>query len=91
MILEIFIDMSSFVLILLACTIVISLLYFISFEDEEEYRFALIHTYRLVYGDFDAEYESGLQWLTFLIGTILCPLVLLNLLIAIMGATYERV
>ena len=46
--------------------------------------------YRLGYGDFEEEYATHAERILFLIGTILLPLVLLNLLIAIMGEKYGR-
>ena len=44
-----------------------------------------------MYGDFDTEsYDPGM-WILFVIASIFMPLVMLNLLIAIMSDTYERV
>ena len=44
-----------------------------------------------MYGDFDIEaYDPGM-WILFVIASIFMPLVMLNLLIAIMSDTYERV
>lgn len=45
----------------------------------------------LMYGDFSTdEYNAGM-WILFIIASIFMPLIMLNLLIAIMSDTYERV
>jgi hypothetical protein len=49
--------------------------------------------YLLMYGDFQGSYTSYnvAEWLLFILATIVIPLIMLNLLIAIMSDTYERV
>mmetsp|Transcript_27211 Transcript_27211/g.5021 ORF Transcript_27211/g.5021 Transcript_27211/m.5021 type:complete len:92 (-) Transcript_27211:1100-1375(-) len=91
MINEIIIDMFSFMLILTMITFSLGLVFFIAFKGQKSFFESLTHTYRLDYGDFDPDYSTPLQWFIFLLGTITGPLVLLNLLIAIMGDTYDRV
>lgn len=49
------------------------------------------HAYLLMYGDFDTENYDGASWFLFICASIFMPLVMLNLLIAIMSDTYERV
>jgi hypothetical protein len=52
----------------------------------------VLEFYRLAMGDWDFENSGGL-WLLFLfiLSTLLFPLILMNLLIALMGDTYSRV
>ena len=45
----------------------------------------------LMYGDFDTNSYGVAAWILFTISSIFIPLIMLNLLIAIMGDTYERV
>jgi len=60
---------------------------------------AVIYTYRMAMGDFsldqlsnfDNNFEIYFMWSVFLIGSFFLVIVLLNLLIAIMGATFEEV
>ena len=63
---------------------------------------AFIYTYRMTLGDFSMDALDDIEskglmldyyfiWGIFLIGTMFLVIILLNLLIAIMGATFERV
>ena len=45
----------------------------------------------LSYGDFDTEGYDTTKWVLFVIATIFLPLMLLNLLIAIVSDTFDRV
>lgn len=44
-----------------------------------------------MYGDFDPDSYSETGWILFIIGSCFLPLVMLNMLIAIMSDTYARV
>eukprot|EP00347_Sterkiella_histriomuscorum_P006093 403354093 len=48
-------------------------------------------TYRLAFGDFSPDEYTSLEWLVFILSSVFIPLVLFNLIIAIMGDTYDRV
>jgi len=60
---------------------------------------ALIYTYRLAMGDFNLDnldkfentFEKYFMWAVFIIASLFLVIVLLNLLIAIMGATFSDV
>mmetsp|Transcript_39910 Transcript_39910/g.38464 ORF Transcript_39910/g.38464 Transcript_39910/m.38464 type:complete len:93 (-) Transcript_39910:243-521(-) len=45
----------------------------------------------MTYGEFVIENYEAFDWVVFVLATLVMPLVLLNLLIAIMSDTYERV
>jgi len=64
---------------------------FISLSSDMTFVDAFLQVYRLDYGDFDTESYTTSQWFCFLIASVLNPLIMLNLLIAIMGDTYDRV
>ena len=50
------------------------------------------HNYRLMFGDFSTdEYEGVADWSLFIIASVLIPLIMLNMLVAIMSDTYARV
>jgi hypothetical protein len=44
-----------------------------------------------MYGDFSPDDYTAAGWVLFIISSILMPLVMLNMLIAIMSDTYARV
>lgn len=91
MIIEIGKDMVPFFFILAVATFAQAILYYIPAE-KEGFASALKHMYRLAYGDFETDkYETWYQWSVFAISTITIPLVMFNLLITIMGDTYDRV
>ena len=48
------------------------------------------YTYLLMYGEFSVD-EGPVYWILFVISTIYMPLVMLNMLIAVMSDTYNRV
>ena len=45
----------------------------------------------LMYGDFSVDDYDYSMWVLFVVSAIFMPLVMLNMLIAIMSDTYERV
>ena len=51
----------------------------------------LEHAFLLDFGDFNLDGYNYLRVIVFIFSTILVPLVLLNMLIAIMGDTYDKV
>ncbi|CDW80622.1 wd-40 repeat protein [Stylonychia lemnae] len=105
MIIEIIKDMASFSIILVYWIVGFSLMFYLfSFEKEygREDSFdidasslnfldSLQFTYKLSFGDFDTEEFTVQQWILFIISTFFIPLVLFNLIIAVMGDTYDRV
>ena len=44
-----------------------------------------------MYGDFNTDGYTNINWFLFLIASTLMPLVMLNMLVAIMSDTYARV
>ena len=81
-------------LFVLATTITVSLLFTSATPDESlsnaTYFDYLMHVYRLDFGDFSSEY-TPLDIAIFILAVMVVPLVLLNMLIAIMGDTFDRV
>ena len=51
----------------------------------------LLHVYRLDFGDFNLDNYSALDLAIFILAVLVVPLVFLNMLIAIMGDTFDRV
>ena len=92
MIQEIIYSMAAFLLILFSF-IIQTALSFMAFNPGEHYYTYWQHAYRLAYGDFIVldEIETHGMRIFFLLITILLPLVLLNLLIALMSDVYDNV
>ncbi len=93
--LEIMSDMVPFMLFVLASTLLLALLFTAATPSGElhdrVYSNLLMEVFRLDFGDFSPEEYSPLAQLVFILGAILVPLVLMNMLIAIMGDTFDRV
>ncbi len=90
-IIEIVKDIRSFLAILTFIIMGSSLIFF-QFDDEStSYGDRLLFVYALVYASFDTTGFSLSQIIYLIIVTVMLSVVLLNLLIAIMTATYERV
>jgi len=49
------------------------------------------HIYMLMYGEYNVDDYGRPEWLLFALATVIMPLLMLNMLIAIMSDTYERV
>ena len=92
MILEILKDMTAFVIIL-TTFIIQSALCLMALQPGESYYIYWQIAYRLAYGDFiDAEEnDTHGQRIFFIVASVIMTLVLLNLLIAIMGDTFDNV
>lgn len=53
---------------------------------------AFAYNYKLMFGDFNLDDDTSVAlWILFVISTFFMPLVMLNMLIAIMSDTYGRV
>ena len=52
---------------------------------------AIKHNYRLMFGDFETDGYSQAGWVLFIFASVLIPLIMLNMLVAIMSDTYARV
>ena len=94
-VIEIVKDMVPFFLFVLATTLTITLLYTSAIlEDnlhDRSYPDLLMHVFLLDFGDFSADEYTPLEQCIFILSAIMVPLVLLNMLIAIMGDTFDRV
>jgi hypothetical protein len=101
MVIEIIKDMMSFSVILIYWILGVSIIFYLlaSKTSTEEAPFtitsffvdSLKHTYRVAFGDFDTDNYSSPQWVIFILTSLFIPLVMFNLVIAIMGDTYDRV
>ena len=94
-VIEIVKDMIPFMLFVVATTIAVTLLFTSAKPqdslNDETFTDYLMHVYRLDFGDFDLDGYSALDTAIFILAVLIVPLVLLNMLIAIMGDTFDRV
>ena len=51
----------------------------------------MLHTFRLDLGDYDTGAYNSLEIFIYIVAVLIVPLVMLNMLIVIMGNTYDRV
>ena len=87
--------MIPFMAFMLATTVTVSLLFTSATPDaalkDDTYTDFLLHVYRLDFGDFDLDGYSALDMAIFILAVLIVALVFLNMLIAIMGDTFDRV
>ncbi|CAI2381450.1 unnamed protein product [Moneuplotes crassus] len=102
MIIEIMIDMKFFVGVLMIATIAFANAFYILGRNSEEDNLAgdnfidaFIFSYKMGLGDFITDdfgtRDEEFLWIFFLLDTLIILIVLLNLVIAIMGDTFDRV
>jgi WD40 repeat protein len=97
MIREVISDMVPFLLVLAVTTFALGMLFVIansnkSLEsDAGDIFMDFLHAWRIALGDFDTDKYNTYEWVVFVLGSMLNTMVMLNLIIAIMGDTYDRV
>ena len=88
-------DMRHFIIVCTFVTISIAVTFSASVKSTELQNITLtdflMHSYLLNYGDFSTDDYNWLQTTIFIGASILVPLIILNMLIAIMGDSYDRV
>ena len=88
-------DMIPFMVFVLATTIAVSLLFTSATPDDAlcdvTFTDFLMHVYLLDFGDFSVDEYSALDLAIFILAVLIVPLVFLNMLIAIMGDTFDQV
>jgi hypothetical protein len=84
-------DSIPFLAFLLTVTFAMSILYTILLDSGEGYYYFLKKTWELNLGDFDTGDYGYFMYAVFFCHTLVNPIILLNLLISIMGDTYEKV
>lgn len=97
MITETFLDIVPFLLIFFSSTFTFSLLFYI-ITKSENFSETFVYAYQLNFNDFSGFMPNGYSedlteifWIVFFLASIMNPIILLNMLIAIMSDTYDRV
>ena len=90
---EIVKDMIPFMAFMLITTLALSLLFTSATPEaaltDATYSDFLLHVYLLDFGDFSIDGYSRLDLAIFILAVLVVPLVFLNMLIAIMGDTFD--
>lgn len=92
---EIVKDMSAFFIFVTISNLLLGMLFTSCIVEDDlndqTYETLLYQAFLLNFGYFDLKLETGLFRFIFMFGMLLIPLVMMNMLIAIMGDTYARV
>ena len=92
-VIEITKDMIPFMIFCLVVTVLLALMYTSAILEDDlvgrSYPSSLFHVFLLDYGDFSSDEYSDLEVFIFIVAALFMPLVMLNMLIAIMGDTYD--
>lgn len=91
LIVEVCVDMIPFFIVLLVAMTGFTITFYTLQPAPYEFSEALKNNYRLMFGDFDPGNYTPANWILFIISSAFLPLVMLNMLIAIMSDTYARV
>mmetsp|Transcript_13159 Transcript_13159/g.2022 ORF Transcript_13159/g.2022 Transcript_13159/m.2022 type:complete len:94 (+) Transcript_13159:750-1031(+) len=93
MLIEIVQDLLAFLIILIYSIFTFAILLTIYTKDSLNYDFSesMRISYRVVHGDWDIDGFGTAEWVWFILATIVNPLIMLNLVIALMGDTYNNV
>lgn len=92
LLIEIFKDIRSFVILLFYTTFAFSIMFYAN-EENSDLKFGdyLSSSYTINLGAFETDNYDSLQWLIFCLATLVNPIIMLNLLIAILGDTFSNV
>lgn len=86
LIIQVIIDITSFFFILFYATLAFAFIYYMR-DPSKSFPLYLTVAYRLDLGDFSTNFTSYFDWGIFMVATMINPLIMLNLLIAIMSDT----
>ena len=94
-VIEIIKDMVPYMIFMIATTMLISLLFTASTSDDQVDGFTfpnkMLEVFLLDFGDFSTDKYTMLDLIIFVLSVLAGPLVMLNMVIALMGDTFDRV
>lgn len=91
LIIQVIIDISTFFFILFYATLAFTFVFYLRAPEDEPFPMYLTKAYRLDLGDFETGMTEKFDWALFFLSTMINPLIMLNLLIAIMSDTAAAV
>ena len=87
LIIQVIVDITTFFAILGYATVAFAFVFYLRNPDDQSFLMYLTQAYRLDLGDFETHLTETFDWIMFFISTMINPLIMLNLLIAIMSDT----
>jgi len=91
LIIQVIIDISTFFFILFYATLAFAFVFYLRNPDAQSFAMYVTQAYRLDLGDFETDLTEPFDWVMFFISSLINPLMMLNLLIAIMSDTAAAV
>jgi hypothetical protein len=91
LVLQVIIDIQTFFFILFYATFAFAFVYYMRNPEAQPFLMYLTQAYRLDLGDFETGLTEAFDWIIFFAATMINPLIMLNLLIAIMSDTASAV
>jgi hypothetical protein len=91
LIIQVIVDISTFFVILFYATLSFTFVFYLRNPEAEPFFMYLTQSYRLDLGDFETDLDNYFDWFLFFVSTMINPLIMLNLLIAIMSDTASAV
>jgi hypothetical protein len=91
LIIQVIIDIQTFFFILFYATFAFAFVYYMRDPEGQPFPMYLTQAYRLDLGDFETDLTEAFDWIIFFVATLINPLIMLNLLIAIMSDTAAAV
>ncbi|CAG9322176.1 unnamed protein product [Blepharisma stoltei] len=91
LLIQIYMDIGPFLIVLLSCTVIFGIVFYV-LKLNEFIKDALLRAYTLNYGEFNIDTEwSGFSTFLDLFASFFTTLIMLNIIISIMGDTYDKV
>ena len=87
LIIQVIVDITTFFFILFYATLAFAFVFYMRNPTAKSFPMYLTMAYRLDLGDFDTHIDNPFDWVIFFVSTMINPLIMLNLLIAIMSDT----
>ena len=91
LIIQVIIDIATFFVLLFYATLAFAFIFYLRNPELQAFPMFLTQAYRLDLGDFETDLTETFDWFMFFISTMINPLIMLNLLIAIMSDTAAAV
>jgi WD40 repeat protein len=87
LVIQVILDIRTFFLILFYSTLAFAFVFYMRDPEAQPFAMYLTRAYRLDLGDFETDLTEYFDWGIFFVSTMINPLIMLNLLIAIMSDT----
>ena len=83
--------MGPFLFILMYSTLGFSVMFFTIQQEEEDFGISALNSFLMNFGEFNSDDIILVEGIAIVLASIVNPLIMMNLLISIIGDTYDRV